>query len=171
MNIEVDTDELRNCEMIFSKNSISLEEEIKYWEAQIERLKNVWSGTEADIFYRRITSYLLKLKMIYETTNIFSKTIQKSYTMYEEKDKEFSSELRSENEQYDDEAFIRESKLKSSQLRGRRGVEGVAYIKAYDGTGGTISNGPTLSEKQYIGKGYTISRIDSENIPNVPNNM
>ena len=169
MNIEVNTDELKNCEMIFSKNSISLEEEIKYWEAQIEKLKNVWSGTEADIFYGRITSYLLKLKMIYETTNIFSKTIRNSYTMYEEKDKEFSSELRKENDQYDDEAFIRESNLRKKKLKSRRGD----YVKSYEAIGGAISNNqPQMSEIKDLGNGYysaSTAITNLNNLPNVPN--
>jgi uncharacterized protein YukE len=199
MNIEVNTDELKNCEMIFSKNSISLEEEIKYWEAQIEKLKNVWSGTEADIFYGRITSYLLKLKMIYETTNIFSKTIRNSYTMYEEKDKEFSSELRKENDQYDDDAFIRESNLRKKKLKSRRGdyvksyeaiggaisnnsqqlvksksgIESADYITSYEAIGGAISNNqPQISEIKDLGNGYysaSTAMTNLNNLPNVPN--
>jgi len=109
MDFEVDTDILRVTENQLYKNSNSFDQEIEEWKKQIERLKNVWSGEDADIFYTRIDEYLLKLKMVSETENIFGKALKQSYTTYEEQDEAFSTELKRDNEQYDDEAFLRET--------------------------------------------------------------
>ncbi len=118
MNIEVDTDELKYYEQKFSKSSVSLEEEINYWEEQIERLKLVWSGSEASVFYNKIDEYLLKLKLVYETTNTFSQTIRKSYNLYEKSDKEFYDELHQENSQYDNKGFLNDNTMENIPKKG-----------------------------------------------------
>ena len=69
MNIEVDTDELRNCEKILRSSSEKLNVEISYWEDQISELTAIWSGTEANSFYSKIENYINKLKALSSSNN------------------------------------------------------------------------------------------------------
>ena len=108
MNIEVETDELKYCESKFLTSSEKLNKEVEYWKAQIEKLKTIWSGTEANVFYAKIDAYLMKLKMLAETTNVFGKTIKQCYVNYEKNDNDFAKDVRDENSKYDDEAYLKD---------------------------------------------------------------
>ena len=109
MDFEVDTDILRVTENTLHKDADRFNEELNLWNEEIDKLKTVWSGEDADIFYTRIGEYLLKLKMVSETENVFGNLLNKSYTTYEEQDSSFSSELKKDNAQYDDEEFLTKS--------------------------------------------------------------
>ena len=108
MNFEVDTDELRFCEKKLTDSSERLTTEINYWYEQIEKLKSIWSGSEADVFYTKLDGYLMKLKMLSETTNVFGKTIKQCYINYERTDNSFAGIIKEENSKYDDEAYLKD---------------------------------------------------------------
>ena len=106
MNIEVDTEELKYCEEKLSTSSNNLSDEIDYWENQIDQLKSIWSGTEANVFYTKMEEYLIKLRMLSETTSMFSNTVKNCYVSYETNDDNFAGKIKEENSKYDDEAFL-----------------------------------------------------------------
>ena len=112
MDLEVDTEELRYCEHRLVKSSDELKTEINYWESEIEKLKKVWSGTEANVFYTKMEAYLIKLKMLSETTSIFGNAIKECTNNYEKTDTEFASKVREENSKYDDDAFLNDPRNK-----------------------------------------------------------
>lgn len=101
MIIKVDKEELKNVSNDLLKSSDNISYEIGVWEKAIEKLKNIWQGQDADVFYSRIDSYLLKLKMLSETSTSIGKFIDRANNKYIEKDKEFASELKKENDQYE----------------------------------------------------------------------
>ncbi len=111
MDIEVDTNELKIIELDINKSANSFVEEIDLWKEQIERLKNIWQGEEANIFYSKIEEYILKLNMVSETEKIIGKAVRNSYEMYEEKDEYFKNALKNNNMQYDDEAFLKKANV------------------------------------------------------------
>ncbi len=107
MDIEVDTEQLKEMEIDINRSADSFSEEIDWWKEQIERLKNVWQGEDAEIFYSKIDPYLIKLNMVSESERMIGKAIKNSYEMYEEKDNLFTMELRKNNSQYDDSAYLK----------------------------------------------------------------
>lgn len=101
MIIKVNKEELKNVSQDLTKSSDSFLNELKIWENSITKLKTIWEGVDADIFYSRINDYLLKLKMLYETTNSIGKIINLADNKYIEKDLEFASDLKKENDMYE----------------------------------------------------------------------
>ena len=107
MNFEVDSDELRFAEVKMNKSSQNMKTIIEKWKNEIENLKRIWQGHDADVFFSKMDAYIEKLNMVSETTQMFSTAFKSGYTMYENTDEEFSKELKKENSQYDDEEYIR----------------------------------------------------------------
>ncbi len=101
MNFEADSDELKKAETTLSNSSELFKDYLTEWRNEIDTLKTIWSGDDANVFYAKMEEYLSKLDLISETTSIFSSTFNTSYTIYESKDNEFSKELDSENQQYE----------------------------------------------------------------------
>ena len=101
MIIKVDKEKLNDVSNDLMKSSNSISDEIKLWEDNISNLKNIWQGKDADIFYSRIENYLIKLKMLSETTGSIGKFINSANSKYIAKDEEFAEELKKENSQYE----------------------------------------------------------------------
>ena len=102
MNIEVDTDELRNCEKILRSSSEKLNVEISYWEDQISELTAIWSGTEANSFYSKIENYINKLKALSSSNNSFCEAIKQCSINYDDSNNKFTEQMKNENSKYDD---------------------------------------------------------------------
>ena len=118
MKFEVDSEELKNIETNFKKSSDEMNEYLIYWRNQIDNLKQIWTGEDADIFYERMEAYLKKLDMLAETKNVFGKAFKQSYSVYEDKDEEFAKQLINENKQYDDEKFKNKNRYKITKEEG-----------------------------------------------------
>ena len=106
MNIEVDVEELRHYVDIISDDATSLENEIKIWNNRIEKLKTIWKGPEAEIFYIRAEEYLKNIKSICETNRVFSSAMKRGYQLYEKTDEELSSNLKKTNAEFEEEPVI-----------------------------------------------------------------
>ena len=115
MDFEVDTDELKMMEKRFADSSSSFSDEIKNIKDQVEILKKIWYGIDADSFYDKIDAYLIKLEMLSETDKIFSSAFKQSYINYEENDNELMELLKTENSQYEDEEFIASGGIEKTQ--------------------------------------------------------
>lgn len=76
-----------------NRDSEQLFSEINGMSNDINALKQIWRGEEADIFYTRIDNYLGNLKAIPETYNTFAKFMSKANKLYKEADEEFAKEL------------------------------------------------------------------------------
>ena len=105
MKFEVDSDDLKIVESKFDSSFTSMKDYLSYWRDQIEALKQIWTGEDANIFYIRMEEYLKKLDMLTEVKNELSKAFKNSYIVYENKDQEFAKDLNRENQQYDDTKF------------------------------------------------------------------
>jgi len=98
MIIKANKEELKNISNDLIKSSSNIYKEIETWEKSVEKLKNIWQGKDADIFYTKINNYLIKLKMLSETSNTIGNFINKANNKYIEKDREFADLLKKENE-------------------------------------------------------------------------
>ena len=101
MRIHVNKKELKSVSEDLQKSSMSVNDEIELWVKEHDKLKAIWSGHDADVYFSKIDQYLLKLKMISETSSELGKFIEKAHNKYTEEDSEFAQELRKENDQYD----------------------------------------------------------------------
>lgn len=93
MRIRVNHGELDDVKNKMIENSNELFNEINGIIKDIEVLKTMWSGDEANIFYTKIDNYLFRLKSVPETLNSFSKVINKGNIMYKNLDLEAKNEI------------------------------------------------------------------------------
>lgn len=93
MRIRVNHSELNNVKDILIGNANELIDEINGMQKDIETLKTMWKGNEANIFYVKIDNYLNNLKSIPETYNSLSKFINKANITYKNMDLETKNEI------------------------------------------------------------------------------
>ena len=93
MRIRVNHRELDDVKNKMIENSNELFNEIDGIIKDIEILKTMWSGNDANIFYTKIDNYLFRLKSVPETLNSFSKVINKGNIMYKNLDLNAKSEI------------------------------------------------------------------------------
>ena len=101
MIIRVDKDELKILSNDLINSSSNVSKEIETWEKSVEDLKKIWQGKDADVFYNRINIYLLKLRMLTESSNSIGTFIDKANNKYIEKDNDFADVLKRENDRND----------------------------------------------------------------------
>ena len=101
MIIRVDKDELKILSNDLINSSSNVSKEIETWEKSVEGLKKIWQGKDADVFYNRINIYLLKLRMLTESSNSIGTFIDKANNKYIEKDNDFADVLKRENDRND----------------------------------------------------------------------
>ncbi len=93
MRIRVNHGELDDVKNKMIENSNELFNEIDGIIKDIEILKTMWSGNDANIFYTKIDNYLFRLKSVPETLNSFSKVINKGNIMYKNLDLDAKNEI------------------------------------------------------------------------------
>ena len=93
MRIRVNHRELDDVKNKMIENSNELFNEIDGIIKDIEVLKTMWSGNDANIFYTKIDNYLFRLKSVPETLNSFSKVINKGNIMYKNLDLDAKNEI------------------------------------------------------------------------------
>lgn len=101
MLLKVDHDELEKvCDNI-RKDGDYLFKEIETMSNELENLKNVWQGEDADSFYANFSSYLNKLGNIPKYLGVVDNFINKINNKYTENDEAFSKELDTEVDNYE----------------------------------------------------------------------
>ena len=101
MKVKVDKKELKKVSEDLIKSSLNVNDEIELWIKEHEKLKTIWSGYEADTYFKKADQYFLKLKMISETSNNLGDFIEKAHRKYSDEDEEFAQDLRKEKVQYE----------------------------------------------------------------------
>ena len=159
MDFEVDTDQLKLAENRLYKESDAFHTELNVWVDQIERLKDIWTGEDADIFYRKIEEYITKLRMVSETEKNLGKLLRTSYSSYEDQDSEFMLELKKDNEQYDDEEFMAQAAA-AGYVTSSRPVD--AYVESKSSVFKDVADFADVHE--FSGKGHEISYYTDSNV-------
>ncbi len=93
MKIRVNHNELNQVVNNTFGNHEKLRNEIDAMLADINSLKSVWMGEEADMFYSRIDNYLGNMKAIDETYNTLSNFMSKANKLYREADENFAKDI------------------------------------------------------------------------------
>lgn len=102
MNLNIDYDALENCGDVSKINAEKLLEQIKIWEENIDYLKKIWQGEDAEIFFDKADNYLKNaetLSMCMDTIGSFMKSATNRY--YEEEEVWSKEVERERNEDYE----------------------------------------------------------------------
>jgi WXG100 family type VII secretion target len=93
MKIRINHNEMTNVkEQLFNEAEV-LMSEIETIEKNIQELKNVWQGEDANIFYIKINNYLTKMKSIPKTYESMSRFLERANIRYKEADRALKNEI------------------------------------------------------------------------------
>ena len=102
MLLKVKYDELKEVANTTNNDSSLLSEEIKKLLEQIEKLKSIWQGVDADAFYGNAYDYFQKMTTVYATLNNLGRFIDNVNNKYKNSDETFSRELDTEVDNYEE---------------------------------------------------------------------
>ena len=95
MRIRVNHGELNQVREVLFSDSQELLNEVTAIENNIEELKTVWQGEEANIFFIKINNYLNKLKSVPLTYQSISTFINRANILYKQADLNLKKEINS----------------------------------------------------------------------------
>ena len=114
MIIKVGHSELYDVTKTLNQDKEDYDAEIDKMLEIIERMKGVWSGTDANTFYSKAYEYINNMKKITTAMGNISTFTDKSNSGYAEVDESFSKEMEQEANNYGDEDELLE-KLQQSE--------------------------------------------------------
>ena len=94
MELKVTYRELDDVNNNIDKNSEDLKKELDKCRAQIEILKGIWTGQDANTFYNHFEYYLKKVDRVPIVYKNISNFMKKANMLYENKDEEFANNLK-----------------------------------------------------------------------------
>lgn len=97
MNLKVRHNELNNVKDTIKEDAIKIDEEINYWTNSIEKLKSIWQGEDADVFYTKANTYVQRMKVIPECFRTMSEFMSDANVLYEDVDNSLKDELEKES--------------------------------------------------------------------------
>ncbi len=103
MELKVKHEELQNVLSTMRKDGDAYNVEIDNLLKQIEELKTIWQGQDADQFCSNVSLYVEKMKKIPVALRQMSGVVEKANIGYSDNDEEFSKELQTEVDNYDEE--------------------------------------------------------------------
>lgn len=104
MLLKVDHDELYDVTKVMNQDRDDYNKEIENMLQQIEKLKTIWQGEDADMFCYKAHEYISNMKKITNTMQKLSKFSDKANQGYAEWDDSFGKELEAEAMNYDEDA-------------------------------------------------------------------
>lgn len=101
MILKVKHDELNNVKDVMVKDGELLDTEIETLLGQIDKLKTIWQGQDAEIFCNNVYEYINRMKTIPITLRTMGKFINNINNQYSENDEAFGKELETEVDNYE----------------------------------------------------------------------
>lgn len=105
MKLKVKHEELHNVMSTMKKDGDAYNVEIDKMLKLIDELKTVWQGQDAEQFCHNVSQYVEKMKKIPVALNQMSNLVEKANIGYSDNDEEFSKELQTEVDNYDEEVI------------------------------------------------------------------
>ena len=102
MIIKVGHNEINDVTKTLNQDQQDFDKEIDTMLGQIERMKGIWSGTDASIFYEKATEYIKNMKKITTTMKNISNFSDKANNGFIEVDQSFGKDLEEEANKYDE---------------------------------------------------------------------
>lgn len=97
MNLKVKHNELNNVKDTVKSDAEKIDAEINYWISSIEKLKTIWQGEDATVFYNKATTYVQRMKVITECFRTMSEFMGDANVLYEDVDNSMKDELEKES--------------------------------------------------------------------------
>ena len=113
MMIKVRPEGLKNVTKNITQDRDNLENEINYWIAKLEELKDVWQGEDADIFYNSCLSYVKRMTSLTDFYDTIGEFIDDSSNKYNENDESLKQNLSSSRVIVDEKLKNMKHKLKN----------------------------------------------------------
>ena len=102
MLLKVKHSELNNVSNTIKTDSEAIDVEIEKMQKEIDKLKGIWQGDDADTFCENVSAYLTKMKNIPVAMRNMNKVISAANKGYEENDEAFGNALKVEAENYEE---------------------------------------------------------------------
>lgn len=96
MNLKVKHDELSNVKDNMILDADRFDEERVIWTNSIEKLKNIWQGEDATIFYNKASAYVKRMEVISLCFRTMSEFMTDANTLYEDVDNSMKDDLEKE---------------------------------------------------------------------------
>lgn len=93
MVIRADSEKIKEEIINFDSQISFLDDEINNINKSFDLIKNVWIGTDCDIFMDNSESYMKSVKKMSEVLKEYKYAIEKSNNIYIESDKAFSEKI------------------------------------------------------------------------------
>ena len=93
MTIKADYQEINNTVLLMDENYNTLNSEIDNILKNLDGLKNLWQGEDADIYYNNAIDYMNNMKSIPEIYKSLSDVIKTMNQNYKELDKDYATSL------------------------------------------------------------------------------
>ena len=100
--LKMDHDEIDKVKSTMDDDESQLDTEITKMEAQLAKLRTIWEGQDADQFCDNFEEYLTKMKGIPVALRNVSSFVDKTNKNFQEKDKEFSTQLNQEVDNFEE---------------------------------------------------------------------
>lgn len=94
MKLVVNHNEITQVQNDFLNNYNELNTEIDKWLSEIARLREIWKGTDSDIFCKGVEAYFAKVKTVSILYYNFGKFLNKANNSYKERDEAFANDLK-----------------------------------------------------------------------------
>jgi len=96
MKVRVEYDELEYVTRSTDNDKFELELEINKLLESLERIKDMWQGTDADIYYDKAFNYINRMKVLCGFMGSTSDLIKYGEGQYQKQDQSFSRDLNKE---------------------------------------------------------------------------
>ena len=96
MKVRVEYDELEYVTKNTDEDKSELEIEIDKLLASLERIKDMWQGTDADIYYDKAFEYINRMKVLSGFMDTTSELMKFGMGQYQKQDQSFSRDLNKE---------------------------------------------------------------------------
>ena len=96
MNIKVNFDELDNVKNVMTKDKESFSYEVKRLLDATEKLRTIWTGDDADMFFNNAYPYIKRMSVIGEAMGTLGDFIGGSTNQYRSNEEQNSSIMKSE---------------------------------------------------------------------------
>jgi uncharacterized protein YukE len=106
MIIKVSHNEITDIKNTLNKDRSDFDVEIDKMLDQMERLKEIWSGYDASIFFEKAYEYISNMKKITNTMGSIATFSEKANGGFIEVDESFSKKLEEEAQKYDESDYI-----------------------------------------------------------------
>ena len=110
MELKVKHDELHGVLGTMKKDGDSYDTEIENMLKQIDKLRLIWKGQDANVFCDKAYEYITKMKNIPIALRNMSTFVEKANNGYTENDESFSKELETEVANYDEQQLSRNNR-------------------------------------------------------------